>query len=382
MPQQQKNTFASLRVGLLVLAALVILILTIFAVSGDISFFRKKTQVRAYMTTVEGLHKGAEVRLSGVKIGSVKDIKFNPKIPTEQNAKDNIEIVMEITGKLNGVEAIERIRTDSMAILKGAGVLGDNIIDITPGTTTKGQPIHDNDFIQSYANKSVGDIINASQTAMNNLNTITDNIKDVTANIKKGEGSIGRFLKDDTIYTNLNKAVLQSEALLNSIRKGEGTAGKIISDPKLYNQANELVAQFKDSADQIKALLGEVNQGKGTVGKLLKDEEIYNRANALMNKFDATTQKLDNVIAKVERGEGTVGKLVNEDKLYQEVRDAVASFKLLSTNLEKGEGTAGKLLKDETLYKNLNEATTEMTKLLYDLRQNPKKYLDIKVRVF
>ena len=101
-----------------------------------------------------------------------------------------------------------------------------------------------------------------------------------------------------------------------------------------------------------------------------------------MNKFDATTQKLDNVIAKVERGEGTVGKLVNEDKLYQEVRDAVASFKLLSTNLEKGEGTAGKLLKDETLYKNLNEATTEMTKLLYDLRQNPKKYLDIKVRVF
>ena len=29
-----------------------------------------------------------------------------------------------------------------------------------------------------------------------------------------------------------------------------------------------------------------------------------------------------------------------------------------------------------------NELTTEMTKLLYDLRQNPKKYLDIKVRVF
>ena len=54
----------------------------------------------------------------------------------------------------------------------------------------------------------------------------------------------------------------------------------------------------------------------------------------------------------------------------------------MTDGLEKGQGTAGKLLKDEALYRNLNETTTEMTKLLYDLRQNPKKYLDIKVRVF
>lgn len=381
MPPKSQNPLSGLRVGILVLIALTILVATIFVVAGDIPFFRKKTYLHAYMPTVEGLRKGAEVRLSGVKVGNVKEINFNRKIPDTKEATDNIEIVMEISGKLNGVEAIERIRSDSIAILKGAGVLGDNIIDISPGTT-KGQPMQNNGTVQSYANKSVGDIINASQTAMSNLNTITDNIKDVTANIKAGEGSVGRFLKDDTIYINLNKAVLQAETLISSIKKGNGTAGKLISDPAIYNQANDLLIQFRGVSDQIKGQLAEVRSGKGTVGKLLNDDEIYNRANNLMTKFDSATQKLEGIIARVEKGEGTVGKLLNEDLLYQEVRESIASFKNIAANLEKGEGTAGKLLKDETLYKNLNDTTAEMTKLLYDVRQNPKKYLDIKVKVF
>ncbi len=381
MPQPQKSALAGIRVGLLVLAAIAILILTIFAVSGDITLFRKKTIVRTFMSNVDGLHKGAEVRLSGVKIGSVTQINFNPQIPADDKAADLIEIVMEINGKINEIDAIQRIRTDSIAVLKGAGVLGDNIIDISPGTT-KGQAIQNNALVKSYANKSVGDIINASKTAMDNLNVITDNIKDVTANIKQGEGSIGRFLKDDTIYTNLNKTVLQGQALMESIRKGEGTAGKIISDPTLYNKANELVISFKATSEQVQAALAEVRAGKGTVGKLLKDEELYNRAQSLITKFEATADKLDATIAKVNRGEGTVGKLLHEDKLYEEFRESLAKIRTLTNGLEKGEGTAGKLLKDETLYRNLNETTTEMTKLLYDLRQNPKKYLDIKVRVF
>ena len=381
MPQPQKSSLAGLRVGLLVLAAIGILILTIFAVSGDITFFRKKTTVRTFMSNVDGLHKGAEVRLSGVKIGSVKEINFNPNIPSDEKAADLIEIVMEISGKLNNVEAIQRIRTDSIAVLKGAGVLGDNIIDISPGTT-KGQAIQDNAIVKSYANKSVGDIINASKTAMDNLNVITDNIKDVTADIKQGQGSIGRFLKDETIYSNLNKAVLQGQALMESIRKGEGTAGRIISDPALYNQATETISSFKETAAQVNAAITDARGGKGTVGKLLTDEELYNRAKNLITKFETTADKLDATIAKVNRGEGTVGRLIHEDKLYEEFRDSLARIRTLTDGLQKGEGTAGKLLKDEALYRNLNETTTEMTKLLYDLRQNPKKYLDIKVRVF
>ena len=57
-------------------------------------------------------------------------------------------------------------------------------------------------------------------------------------------------------------------------------------------------------------------------------------------------------------------------------------FRSISEKLEKGEGSAGKFLHDDKLYNNLNQTTAEMVKLMYDFRQNPKKYLSIKLSLF
>jgi phospholipid/cholesterol/gamma-HCH transport system substrate-binding protein len=378
MPQKKQLGLSELRVGLLVLASLAILIFVIFAVSGDINLFRRKTIVRTYMSSVDGLRDGAEVRLSGIKVGSVKELRFDRQIPNDPSASKYIEVIMEIDGRLDGQPAIERIRTDSMAILKGAGVLGDNVIDITPGTL-KGQPIQDGGTIESVAQKSVGDIINAAQTAVSNFNAISADIKDITGRIKAGEGNIGRFLNDEAFYTNLNRVALQTEQLLTDVRRGEGTAGRLISDPALYNQLNDTVLQMRRLTDQVNEQL---LAGRGTIGRLLKDEEIYNRANALVGKLDDTAARIERTAAKIERGEGNLGKLLNDERLYQDARAAVESFKTISLRLERGEGTAGLLLKDEQLYQNVNNVSAEVTKLLYDFRQNPRKYLSIKVSIF
>ena len=50
--------------------------------------------------------------------------------------------------------------------------------------------------------------------------------------------------------------------------------------------------------------------------------------------------------------------------------------------IDKGQGTLGKLYRDPSLYENLNQSTAEITKLIYDLRQDPKKYLTIRFRLF
>ncbi|HSF24381.1 MAG TPA: MCE family protein, partial [Blastocatellia bacterium] len=60
----------------------------------------------------------------------------------------------------------------------------------------------------------------------------------------------------------------------------------------------------------------------------------------------------------------------------------VASLRSISDRLDRGEGSAGKLLRDEQLYNNLNQTTAEMVKMLYDFRQDPKKYLRVKVSLF
>ena len=380
MAQRKQASFSEMRVGILVISALAILMLVIFAVSGDIRLpgFSKTTIVKTQMASVDGLRKGAEVRLSGKKVGSVKEIKFSDQIPAGPEAQNNIEIVMEIDGRLDGRPAIDRIRSDSKAVLKSAGVLGDNVIDITPGTNA-GKQIRDGASIDSVAQKSVGDIINAAQTAVTNLNEISADIRDMTGNMKAGKGSIGKFLYDESFYVNLDTTVRQAEGLIGDIRSGKGTLGQLATDTTLYKQASDTITQLRSISDQIGSQL---NTGKGTIGKLLKDEKIYNDASALVAKLNDTSTRLEGLVAKIERGEGTVGKLVTDEKIYADARETIEKLNTIMARLEKGEGTAGMLLKDERLYNNANNLSAEMTKLIYDFRQNPKKYLSVKVTIF
>jgi phospholipid/cholesterol/gamma-HCH transport system substrate-binding protein len=380
MPKSKQASLSELRVGILVVVSLVVLIFVVFTISGDLKFpgMNTTTTVRTRMASVDGLREGAEVRLSGKKVGSVRAINFGSEIPKEATAQTNIEIVMEIDGRLDGRPAIERIRTNSLAVLKGAGVLGDNVIDITPGTGA-GAPIKDGGYINSVAQKSVGDIINAAQTAVSNLNLISDDIRTMTGNMRAGKGSMGKFINDESFYVDLDRTVREAESLLQAFRDGKGTVGKLLNDPTLYNEANETITKLRRISDQMNEQIG---AGKGTIGKLLKDEELYNRTNSLVKRLDETSARLERAMAKVERGEGNLGKLLNDEKLYADARDTIDKLNKIATGLERGEGTAGKLLKDERLYQNLNNMSAEVTKLLYDFRQNPKKYLSVKVAIF
>jgi phospholipid/cholesterol/gamma-HCH transport system substrate-binding protein len=105
---------------------------------------------------------------------------------------------------------------------------------------------------------------------------------------------------------------------------------------------------FNTSVDEINGIVRDVRAGRGTAGKLLTDEALYNDARAAIARFNTSAERIDNIIAGIQRGEGT----------------------------------AGKLLTDEQLYNNVNQLSSESVKLLYDFRQNPKKYLTIKFSIF
>jgi phospholipid/cholesterol/gamma-HCH transport system substrate-binding protein len=369
-----------LRVGFFILAAIGLLIFLILNASGDFNPFSKKLKLRAQFNSAAGLREGSEVRLAGVRVGKVESV--NMLQPSGDQKANKVEAVLVIDAKIDGLEATQRIRSDSTAQLISPSFLSDEkVINITPGTSA-GIPVKNGDLLDSSAANTFTDIASSGNDLVQRLNKVADRVNDITRKISEGEGTIGRAVNDEALYNNLNATIKDIQVISEKIKAGEGSAGKIVNDPALYDNLNDTVKQLQAIATDLRA-------GKGTAGKLFTDEQLYNEARATMTKVNNTIDEIRVVVADLKAGRGTAGKLFADDALYNDTRAAINRLNTTAERIDnvvaaaqRGEGTVGKLLTDEQLYNNINQLSGEGVKLIYDVRQNPKKFLTIKLELF
>ena len=366
---RKKTTLAELRVGILAVATIVILVVFILSVTGDISLFTKTTTYTTRFAAADGLKAGDEVRLAGKRVGRVDRVDFGGEIPASTNDKP-IVVTMLLTGR--DVEG--RIRSDSKAVLGQQGFLGDRVIDITAGTRSA-QAINDGGEIPSADQASLAQVFQGANDILVQFNRVGAQLQELMDDINSGKGTVGKFLHDDALYVNLNRTVMEGQSLVKEMKQGHGTIARLLNDPKLYDDVRAMTNELQGIAADLRA-------GKGSAGKLLNDDQLYHNATDAIGKMNNTIDKLDRIAADIEAGRGTVGKLLKDEKLHDDLKATMASLRSISDGLDKGEGSAGKLLHDDRLYNNINDLSSEMVKMLYDFRQNPKKYLSIKVSLF
>jgi phospholipid/cholesterol/gamma-HCH transport system substrate-binding protein len=381
MPRSTKSvTLSQLRVGIFVLIAIGVLIFLILNASGDINPFSRKLHLKARFIDANGLREGSEVRLAGVRVGKVDKIILLE--PSQVPNVPRVEAQMVIDSTIDGRPANERIRSDSQAQQGSPSLLGNEmLINITPGTAM-GQPVQDYAVLPASSSNTVNDFATSGTDLAQRLSKLSDQISDLVQSVKKGEGTMGRLFSDETLYNNLNATIRETQDVMTAIRSGNGSAGRLINDPALYNNANEIILELKTIADDLRA-------GRGSAGKFLTDDELYVRVNRTADRLDHSVDQINLIIADINAGRGTLGKLIRDEQIYNDARAAIARFNTTAERIDtmvasaqRGEGTVGKLLNDETLYTNVNQLSSEGVKMLYDFRQNPKKYLTIKFELF
>jgi phospholipid/cholesterol/gamma-HCH transport system substrate-binding protein len=84
----------------------------------------------------------------------------------------------------------------------------------------------------------------------------------------------------------------------------------------------------------------------------------------------------------INTGKGALGKLTRDQEFAAKLQTTMNNVAELSERLEKGEGTAGMLFKDPALYNNSNQTLVETRELVKAIRENPKKYLMFRVKIF
>jgi len=401
MPKSQRTlSFSQLRVGLFVLAGLLILGFLILNSSGNFNPFERRLHLKARFESGDGLHPSAEVQLAGVTIGKVDEVRF---LSPGEDPNANVEAIFSVVRTLNGNPINDLIRTDSTAQLISNSVLGnDKIINITPGTPN-GSSVQENHILESSAAVGINQLTATGNDLLKQINKLAIPANEILTKANQGQGTLGRVLNDESLYKNLDSTVVEAKETmtrlqdtLDKVNKGQGSAGKLLNDPALYDNLNKTVASLESISADLKA-------GKGTAGKIVSDDALYNETRSAVAELRVSAAKISSIAddfkvisADLSQGKGSAGKFLRDEQLYDNAKDTLARFNSTSAKLEQiltdaqaGKGTIGKLVTDETLYNNINQTasnvnqfSSETTKLIYDFRQNPKKYLRIKLAIF
>lgn len=351
MAQRKQLTWTELRVGLFVLVGLSVLGAGIFYVTGP-GFFGPKYRLHTYLPEVAGLANGATVSVDGVAVGNVVSIQFAPPGQDPQNKKaHNIEVVLRIEEKYS-----RYILTDSTAKLETEGLLGNKFINVTRGFT--GTPLKNGDTVPAGSGVDV----------MAQLGVVSTSVSELIDGIKQGKGTLGKLVTDPGAYDHLNGVLAKTDALITGVQEGHGTLGKLVASDEMY-------AKVDKGLDNVNGMLEDARAGKGTLGKLLTDPTLYDQAKqALANG--------NGMIEDARGGKGSLGKLITDDTLYNKLRDTSGNLATATAKLNENTTSVGKLFSDPALYDNLAGLTGDMRLLIGDFRQNPKKFLHIKVSIF
>lgn len=139
------------------------------------------------------------------------------------------------------------------------------------------------------------------------LSAILGNLQTISTRIAQGEGTVGRMINDDTLYfsalntvSNLNTTVAdarplfdelkltldQAKSVVTQVNEGQGTIGKLIKDESLYRETTTAMVNLRE-------ILQKINQGQGSVGQLVNDPGFINNAKLTLQKVEKATEGLE-----------------------------------------------------------------------------------------
>jgi phospholipid/cholesterol/gamma-HCH transport system substrate-binding protein len=359
LPSQKQLKWSELRVGLTVILAAAILALLLFLMTGTGGIFTPRIKLRSYFDNASGLRIGAPVRLAGVDIGNVTKIRI---VRDTNKQLTPVEVTMKVSTKF-GFD----LRRDSVTSLETAGVLGETYLDID-SSQAAGPFAKDEDELPTKIHPDFNEVVRSSQSTLQNMDALLKRADRILAFAESGKGSLGKLIYDPSLYDKFSATVSEFQKIVEQISRGEGSLGALISRNDAYDK-------FTGTLDKLNAVIDDMQQGKGTAGKFLKDPSLYNNANE-------TIANVKKITEDINAGKGTLGKLTKDEELANKLDNVISKLSALSSELEAGQGTAGKLFKDDSLYNNADKMLVETQGLIKAIRENPKKYLSIKLHIF
>lgn len=346
------------RVGIVVLAALVFLMLGVLMVGKRAHLFTAKLPYQTQFESAAGLVPGNPVRLNGVTVGNVLEVNLSPD-PADQR----VRVIYEVDRKV-----APRLRTGTLASIKTIGLLGDKYIELTGGLPE--EPIVPPDGeIKAAKVAGLDEIFAGGGDLMADLGGIARSLKAILERMEKG--GVGQ---------NLNATLLSLSEVLGKINRGESLAGKLLADRR-YGE--EIGGSLSAAVTSLRNVFGKIEKdmasGEGMIPALLSDPEGKQKVYDLVDKLGATASSLSAATASLNSGQGTLATLLHNERFSKEftgnLQNLSRRLDSIARKLDEGQGTVGKLINDPAIFDAANDLVVgiDRSALLKWLIQNRQK---------
>jgi phospholipid/cholesterol/gamma-HCH transport system substrate-binding protein len=288
-------------VGAFVIGGVLLFGLGLFLIGDRRMLFDERFEVYAEFSKIAGLQQGAIVRVAGLDAGEVESIHV-PQGPTQP-----FRIKFRVREDLHPL-----IRLDSVASIQNDGLVGNKFVQIETGTeqspmvADRGtirsrEPFDLADVLQKMSetidtvNAMIGDVRDSIDKAFGTLNAVAIDAQDlmnevgadareitesarkvsgdlqaIVADVRAGRGTIGQFLRDDSMYRSAKNIAAEAEKAVANLREAA-------------EQARGAVADFRGDGGPLKGVTADLQQTLALARDAMSD--LADNTEALKRNF-------------------------------------------------------------------------------------------------
>jgi phospholipid/cholesterol/gamma-HCH transport system substrate-binding protein len=310
-------------VGVFFTAAIALFGAALFLIGNEHKAFHSHVVFYTDFHNVDGVPKGAKVRVDGMDAGEVESIQI-PASPAQK-----FRLKMNVEDRLHGL-----IREDSLVTVETEGLVGDKFVLIHSGTDRSPEAPADSTLLGKEP-FDIGKMLEQAQGLMTQAGTT---ITQLQGTMKDVSGQL------DTTLETANGTLKNVNGVVLDVRAGKGTAGLLLEDKATAADVKQSIASVRQTTDKL-------NESTTRVNNLLADVQTRQ----LIPKMDDTlvnakvaTQNLDQTTEQINT---TLKSAFSEDQ-YGE--DAGANLQQSLTNFNEASGNLTddtEALKHEFLFK-------------------------------
>ena len=283
-----------LKTGVLIITCIAIFIFGFNYLKGT-SLLNNDKIVKATYSDVEGLVIGANVTISGMNVGKVKNIDFDENY-------EKILVTFSLRNDLN-------FSSQSKAQLYEAGLIGGKAIAIIP-IYEQGSIVKDGDVLPSEIKPGLTELVNQQ------IAPLQDKIEGLLTSADSLFAGVSNVMNYDT-QNNLKLAL-------------EGLSVSINNISRLTENMNHIVTQNEQN------FKGTMNNLKDTSKNLSQITDSFKKmplASTIKN-FEETSADLKTIISRLETGNGSAGKFLSDDALYNKLLGSSEALETLLNDLK------------------------------------------------